>query len=513
MKQSRSRTENAKRIIISSLFRQMLDSLTPFVMRTVIIYTLGSLYLGINSLFASILQVLNLAELGFSDAVVFSMYRPLANGDKEKVNALMNLYRRAYRIIGICVFGAGLAVMPFLRRLISGEVPVDINLYAVYLLTLLQTCVGYWVYAHKTALFFADQRGDVLSNIRMLMQLLLIVMQITALLVFHNYYLYCAASILSSVGNNLLVNYMSKRRYPEFICSGRLPKNEVREIWQKISGLFINRFCYVCRNSFDSVTVSAYMGLTAVSVFQNYYSILSAVTKASSLLGNGMLASVGNAIATESKKKNFQDFQKFQLIIMWITGWCTVCLFCLYQPFMRLWMGQERMLSEVNMAVYCVYYFVDMMSIMCYIYRQAAGLYQQRKFVPVFASAVNITLNILLVQRFGMIGVLLSTIFCQIVIDASWTSGILFDYYFTEEKQSQYLLRLLIYGMITAAAAAVTRLVCSLVPLNGLLELLAKGCICAAVPNVVFLLLLRQLPEFADAMRFVKEKLVKRRNA
>lgn len=113
---------------------------------------------------------------------------------------------------------------------------------------------------------------------------------------------------------------------------------------------------------------------------------------------------------------------------MWFSGWCAVCMLCLYQPFIRLWTGSEGLFSNGAMLVFCVYYYVDMMGNLCFVYRQAAGLYQHRKWVPVLESVVNITLNILLVRRFGVVGVLLSTIFCQLFINLGWSSGILFDY-------------------------------------------------------------------------------------
>ena len=67
-------------------------------MRTIIIYYLGAEFLGLNSCLQSILQVLNLAELGVGSAMVFSMYKPIAENDTEKLCALLNLYKRYYTI-------------------------------------------------------------------------------------------------------------------------------------------------------------------------------------------------------------------------------------------------------------------------------------------------------------------------------------------------------------------------------------------------------------------------------
>ena len=123
--------ERRKNAIKGTFFggvQKIIQIFFPFVIRTIFIYTLGVEYLGLNSLFTSILQVLNLAELGVSSALVFSMYAPIAYDDKEKICQLMSLYRYYYRIIGFVVLALGVALMPFLPHLIKGDLPADINM-------------------------------------------------------------------------------------------------------------------------------------------------------------------------------------------------------------------------------------------------------------------------------------------------------------------------------------------------------------------------------------------------
>ena len=86
------KSKNATRNIVYGMVLKIYQMLMPFVMRTIIIYYLGADFLGLNSLFNSILQVLNLAELGVGSAMVFSMYKPIADNDKPKLCALLNLY-------------------------------------------------------------------------------------------------------------------------------------------------------------------------------------------------------------------------------------------------------------------------------------------------------------------------------------------------------------------------------------------------------------------------------------
>ena len=123
------RTKNAMRNIIFGFINRLVLILGPFVIRTILIKKLGAEYLGLSSLFTSILQVLNLTELGFSSAVVYSMYKPIVEKDVEKICALLNFCKKVYRIIGCVILVLGIAIMPFIRNLINGSYPNDINIY------------------------------------------------------------------------------------------------------------------------------------------------------------------------------------------------------------------------------------------------------------------------------------------------------------------------------------------------------------------------------------------------
>ena len=184
------RTKNAKRNMIFGTALKLYQILLPFVMRTAMVYCLGVQYLGLNSLFTSILQVLNLAELGVGSAMVFSMYRPIAEEDHKTICALINLYKWYYRIIGVVVMVAGLILLPFIPHLINGEVPKDINVYVLYLLNLGATVLTYWLFAYRNSVLQGYQRSDVVSKVNIVTDTVKYALQIGALFIFQNYYYY-----------------------------------------------------------------------------------------------------------------------------------------------------------------------------------------------------------------------------------------------------------------------------------------------------------------------------------
>ena len=159
-----AKTKNAVRNIFFGAVFKIITLLGPFIIRTMILWIMGSEYIGLNSLFTSILSFLSLAELGVGSALVYSMYKPIAEDDQDMICALLNLYRKMYRIIGMIILGVGLLLLPFLNKLVKGEAPADVNLYILYLIYLFNTVISYVMFAYKQSLLTAFQRSDIISK-------------------------------------------------------------------------------------------------------------------------------------------------------------------------------------------------------------------------------------------------------------------------------------------------------------------------------------------------------------
>ena len=236
-----SRTENASRNIVWGILSKVISLGLPFVTRTVMIYTMGMQYVGLGSLFTSILQVLSFAELGIGSALVFSMYKPIAEGDDDKVCALLNFYRKTYRVIGCVILIFGLAMMPFLQYLIAGDLPNDINLQVLFLIYLLNNVLGYFLFAYKQSLFTASQRTDMISKIGMGLQLFSSIAQILALVLLHNYYAYAAVIPAITCLNNICIGVLTDKYYPQYKCKGEIEKEELHSIEKKVEVWFFRK--------------------------------------------------------------------------------------------------------------------------------------------------------------------------------------------------------------------------------------------------------------------------------
>lgn len=504
---ARTRTQNAKRNIAGALLYRVAALVSTFATRTAIIYLMGAMYAGISSLFSAVLQILSLAELGFGSAMVFSMYRPIAEGRTDEVNALLSLYRRIYRVIGLAVLLIGLMFIPALPLMIKDELPPDVNLYVLYLINLANTSASYFLFAYESSLLSADQRGHVTSLLDALTTLLVNALQILTLVWTRSFYLFFLVLPVTTVCRNLCIHLLVRRLYPMARCEGQVSPDTVQGIKKRVAGLFVYKVCNIFRHSFDSIIISTFLGLTVLTQYGNYYCIMSAVAEMMSVMTNALTASVGHAMVTENAEKNYRDFRAIQLLYMWLGLICTACLYCLYQPFMRLWMGEELMFGQDVVALFCVYFFTGKMGDLCYTYRQAAGLWWQDRVRPVVEAVANLVLNILLVHLIGIKGVMLSTILCLVFINLAWGSRILFRHYFTGQSQKSYLLRMLLFGSGAVLCCWVSSLVCGAIPLEGMAGLACKLGVCLLVPNLLIPLMFFRLPEFRDAMMLARRVL------
>lgn len=502
-----SRTQHAKRNIITSVINKLVIMLTNFVLRTVLIYYLGKVYLGLDSLFTSILQILSLSELGISSAMVYSMYKPLAENDTPAVCALLKLYRTVYRWIAAAMTVLGLAIMPFLPIIVKKDLPDGLNLYFLFLINLGNTVLSYLLFSYRSSLFTADQKFSINNNIYSVFKVGTTVIQILAIVLFCKqeylaYYLYSLAIPLTTVLKNIVLYILSNKMYPQYRCEGSVPKSEIDNIKKRVAGMFLHKLSFVFRNSLDSIVISTFLGLEILGQYNSYYFIINAISGIMILVSNSVTASVGNSIVVESKKKNYADFKKLQLLYMWLISWLTVGFVGCLQPFIKLWLGKNMMFDDGIVVIFCVYFFSIHFSRVCHIYRDAAGLWWQDRYRPIVETVVNLTLNILLVRFIGVSGVMLSTIFCIVFIEGTWGTRILFKHYFTEEKQSVYMLKLLWLWVLTALAGAICYFLCKIIHLNGIPALIVYGIVATLISNIIYAAGNSILPEFKPTISF-----------
>ena len=483
--------------------------LFPFIVRTILIYRFGALYLGVNSLFSSIFQVLNLAELGFGTAVTYSLYRPFAAGDTDTVCAYLGTYRKIYRVIGLVILAAGFAVMPFFTYILKGEsVPGNMNLFAWYFLFLADVVAGYLLFGYKSVIPSAAQRNDLLSKVDTLVLTGKSLVQIVFLLFSDNFYLYLSTSLVFTVIRNLLISYMVNRCYPQFACRGSIDSYRFAELKQLVYGLAIDKIRGASRHAIDSICITTFIGLTMTAIYSNYFLIHSAVVSLSLVLCGAMEASVGNSIVTDTREKTYSDIRRFNFMYMILAGWAVICMLCMYQPFVHMWVGADLMLGFTEVISLCLYFYVLKMGDMRWIYSEGAGLWWKARYIAIAEIFFNVMLNILLAKYWGVLGIIVASLFSLFFIDYIGGALILFKEYFCNDRLHEYFADQAVDFAVTVLLAILCICVCGAVTNKaGIIGLIVRLSLCTIICLTGYYLAYHRTARYKDARLWLCSRL------
>ena len=491
------RTKNATRNIVFGVLYRIVATLCPFIMRTVLLYKLGVDYLGLNNLFTSLLSFLSLAELGVGSAMVYAMYKPIAEEDNATVCALLNLYKQLYRIIGTIILVIGLCLLPFINHLVKGEHPANINLYILYLIYLVNTVVSYYLFGYKQSILMAHQRNDIISKTSMIVQMMMYICQVLLLVLFANYYYYIIMLPIFTVVTNFANSYLVDKYYPQFTCKGTVDCETSKQIKKNVLALIGGKLSNTVLHSSDNLVLSAFLGLSAVAIYGNYYYILNAIVGFTEVIYTALTAGIGNSIVTEEIEKNHKDFRILSFMNAWLVAWCTTSYMCLVQPFMKIWTGESLMFPISMVILFSVYFYLYQINKIVLAYKDAAGLWWHDRFRPYVVMGTNLISNIILVQVIGIHGVILSTI-VSLIISVPWATYTIYKFLF-KKGAVQYARRFTVNALIAFMACFCTFKICSLININMYMDLILRGVVCCIVPNLIILVLNFRNPDLIES--------------
>ena len=484
---------NARRNVAAFGVLNTVKTVLPFVNRTLFLWFMGSEYLGLNGLFSSVIAVLSLAEMGFGQAVVGSLHKPVASDDRALVCAYLKEYRTIYRFIGAGIFAAGLCLLPFVPSFVRGAVPPDVNLRALYLVHLASTASSYFVYAYRGPILGAHQREDVSAKVRTAVLLLQYAVCIPIVVFLRNYLLYVLAGAAFTIAGNFLVMVAAKRLFPWAVPRGTLPPALRRKLFSDAKAILVHRMGWMMTHQSNGLVLSALVGLSAVAAYGNYLYVTTTVAAFVGSFNVAMSAGFGNTLHTEGDAAAFALLLKANRVLLALVSWAAALMLALYQPFMEVWTkGDPALARHFATPLLMVAWFVLQQSrTMLQSFKSAAVIWREDRWKPVVGGVADLSLNVALVsclpEAWKLDGVVISTIVVVVLIQIPWETRVVFAKHFGRRALLRFLRQQASFAVFAAALCSATLGVASFVPDGGCGRLLAKGCVAAAFSGAVVL--------------------------
>ncbi|QNG58485.1 hypothetical protein H4O14_11530 [Bacillus sp. PAMC26568] len=501
------RVKNSLINITAGIGSQIIITLLSFISRTVFITYLGVEYLGINGLFTNIIGMLSLAEAGIGSAIIYSLYKPVAENDKTKITILMNYYKKAYTVIAIIIFALGISIVPFLDYIVKDS---DVQyIHLIFMIFLLNTIASY-LFSHKISFLNVCQKGYLVTGIYTLSSIMTTLFRLGILILSQNFILYLLIEVFITIITALFFSLVVDKKYPylKMKMTSKLDEETKSTINKNIKALLLHRIGGYSVFGTDNIIIAAFVSVSAVGLFSNYYMLINICRTFIGQFFDNITHSLGNLIAIGSKEKIYNIFKVTELCNFWIYSFFTIFLFNMIEPFIDLWIGSQFIMSKSVLIILMINFFVSGMRRSISLVKTTSGIFYKDRYAPFVEALVNLVSSIILVQFYGIVGVFIGTLISTIVVPF-WIAPYLVYKQVFNKPVLHYFINYVYLVFLGLGTCLLTNFLCNLFTNVGIVQLVLRAAICLLIPNLIFICVFYRSKEFKYLYRILKDFLEK----
>lgn len=494
------RIQKAGKNIIFGYISNLVILLVNFIQRTVFIYVLGKTLSGVNGVYTDVLSVLSLTELGIGTALNYSLYKPVAERDYEKIKSYMRFYKRAYLTIAGVIAVLGIAISPFLKYILKNPGSFTIReLTLYYYLFLFNTVISYFV-AYKYSLVNAEQKNYIQTNITTLTKIAVALAQISVLFLTRNFLFYLLAQSFVELIQKFFVTIYLNRLYPYLRDRDVKPltTEETGVITTKTKALLCSKIGDVARLQTDTMIISSFVNVDTAAVVNNYTYIITYVGNFVNVIFESVISGFGNVVATESGERQYRLFKVYRFFACWLFGFGAVGFYHLLTPFIGgVWLRDESWVLPQIIVLLLVldFYFKGGRTVLMN-FKIASGVFEQDRYLPLIQGAVNLAVSILLVQRIGVTGVYVGTLVSGIMANLI-RPGIIYRVCFDKKAWIYFRDSLKYIAVILTVGTAVLPIRHMVMKETTILTFAMMVVVISVLYNLVFLTVFHRTEEFS----------------
>lgn len=445
-----NRTASSVRNAAVSVFAQMVQLALGLVVRAIFVYRLGVELVGIDLLFLSVLSIVGLADLGLAAAVMYAMYQPLRDGDRDRLASLVLFSKSMYRIVALAVIVLGLLVAPLLPLVANTKRPMP--LLPLYFLILIFGVAMNYLFMHRTTLLIADQRLYVMKLHGVVFQSGRQIVQLFMLLILPSYVAYVMIFVVINFANAWFVHHRVGILYPYLTgYAANVSSADRADLFKSVRALILYRMSGVVLNNVAPIFVVGMFGATLGGLYGNYMLFVGAVMTLLDALFSAITASVGNLVATTAERARLV-FDELLLVAAIIYAVPAAIMAATLNEVITLWIGREYLLATTQVWAMACAFLVYGLTSPVLLFRQGTGLFRDAKYVMVLTAVISLILVWLLGSLFGLSGVILAAPVARLMV-SFWLEPLMLFRRYIGGSFSRYGLQ--VAGVFSATIAGV----------------------------------------------------------
>ncbi len=426
----------------------VVNGFLTFALNAAFIRLLGLEYAGINSLFSSVLNILNIADLGIGNAILYRLYKKIATDDQEGIDLLITTYKRLCYVIATIIALAGMCCLPFLDDLVKEQPSFPEPLWALFIIVLVNS-VATQAFNFTGQMLVARQEQYIKTIILYLCKFATTGLQLLLLFLYKDIYLYLTIALLMTFIRNIIYATVVKKRYKvNWDSKEHLGRPERDSLIKDTGSLAFYKICRTIDVSIDTFLITKFVAIATTAIYGSINLLVSFIEECFGNVNDGMIASIGDLYARDEKKQVSKVFYQSMHMTFLVFGVLSLMLVALLSPFVHWWIGYT--LSDICIYMIVVNFFMAMFGNHVANFRNSMGIFKKGWKRPFFTALFNLFFSVLLVLRYGLIGTLLGTAIARILTLHWYDPWIVCKYGF-DEKPMKYYVRFVAYIVIVFA--------------------------------------------------------------
>ncbi|WP_410208629.1 lipopolysaccharide biosynthesis protein [Fusobacterium sp.] len=427
------RTQKSIINLITGVISILIISFGKFFLTKVFIDKLGVELNGLCQIFIQISAYLSLAEGGMGTALVFALYKPLAEGRKQDINRILFAAKKVYRYVGSSIFVISIPVAIYLNKFINTSIEKK-ELTILFFLYILRIVVDYFTNISRF-LLQADQKeykiNFIMTKIRiidMILQYILLVKGTTLEIIF-----------LKDIVIVLLINlFVEKKVKEEYSWIKSINSNLNYSFLKHVKYLVIHTLCSAVVYNTDYIVLGKFTNLTDVTIYSSYLMIINFAIAVPIKGINSLGASIGNLISEGNRKSLKQVYLELFNITFYVTSILSIGLYFLITDFIRFWLGEKFALDKLSVIMLFLIYVHSLTRQPVGIIINSKGLFKQTRNSVILEMVLNLILSIYFVTNYGIRGVIFGTLLAHLLSNFWYYPWVCYKYILKERVKNYW---------------------------------------------------------------------------
>lgn len=401
--------KNIIKDVLINFIITILTSLGSILINKYFTIYLGMQNLGLMKLFTQLLSYLNLAEIGLASASTYALYKPLSEKNYKQISIIINTITILYNKIFLFILIIGLLLNPIIPFFIKDKI-INNNIYLYWSLYVISTALSY-SFIKYSVLLTADQKFGLVRLIQGGSKIFCQISQIFVIIKLQSFFIFILLLIL----DNIIQYIFYKIHYKKYYAYIFKTKIKDKSISQNLKNLFWHKIAGVIVFNTDLILISKFISLEIVGIYASYQMIIQMIMMFVNIVLNVLKPKIGKFISKNTKDTIFYYWKDLNILCLFASIFFSFCSYKLINQFITLWLEKDFTLTKFTVFLIIINLFVQIFRRIIDIFKDGSGFFDDI-YIPMAEAIINFILSIILVQYVGLDGIIIGTIFSNILI-------------------------------------------------------------------------------------------------